>query len=159
MASFSPERLDKIRKLRMARRLWKNTPLLAYKTMQDKYPEYTYEQFLNDLRIRKIKKKKRFVKNPLTRYGRYQKMVQLITQYNETKDPAFYLMAQKLRSIITRPYRLEIKKEAKAWEFTFPPEIPYKRIEQLSKDCNKCKTLQEAVDLCKNFTKTSGYGR
>lgn len=159
MPQFSPERLYAIRRLRLARRLWKHSPLIAFDQVKELYPEYTQDLFIQDLTIRKPKQKSAHTKNPLTRYGRFEKIQQLIGLYQNTADTQYLLMAQKLRSIITRPYRLEIKRGGKAWEFTFPPETPYKQIEQLSKNCQACSSLDEAVELCTTFIQSSGYGR
>jgi len=159
MAKFSPERLYSIRRMRMARRLWKQSPLMAFNLLKEKYPDYTQDLFLQDLHIRKASRKEKRTKNPLTKYGRHEKIQQLLSLYNQTKDPKYYLLAQKLRSIITRPYRLEIKREGKSWEFSFPPEIPYKQIEQLSKQCQQCDTLDEAAALCNKFIQNYGYGK
>lgn len=159
MASLNPEKLQALRRLRLARRLWKQFPLLAFDMVREKYPDYSYDQFLCDLKPRRKRKSHRHIKNPLKRFGRFEKIEQLLSLYTDSGDPKFYLQAQKLRMIITRPYRLEIKRDGKGWEFTFPPETPYRKIEQLSRDCQKCQSLDEAVALCRDFIKTSGYGR
>lgn len=51
--TFSPERLYKIRRLRKARRLFKQIPLFAYHIMRTTDEQYKYEDFLDDLRLRK----------------------------------------------------------------------------------------------------------
>lgn len=57
--TFSPERLQHIRRLRKARRLFKQQPLFAYNIMSGSYEDYSLSDFLEDLRYRKPRKKKK----------------------------------------------------------------------------------------------------
>ena len=45
----------------------------------------------------------------MRRYGRYERIEYLISQYKVTEDIQFARQAIKLRSMITHPYRLLVK--------------------------------------------------
>lgn len=149
---FSPERLFHIRRLRKARRLFRQVPLFAFYLMQREYGNYTYLEFLDDLRIRH-KKMGRPKKSPLARYGRYNRMEQLMRIYDDTKDIQTALDALKLRRHMSHPYRVLLKITGVSLEFTLSPLIPIDAIEQLVDSIRKCRTEAEAYDMvqrCRN---------
>lgn len=148
---FSPERLFHIRRLRKARRLFRQAPLFAFMLMQREYSNYTYIDFMDDLRLRS-KKKKRYSKSPLVRYGRYGRMEKMLIKYRETKEVNLALLVLKLRKHMTRPYRVLVRTKEVDLEYTLSPFIPIEAIEQLVGALNKCRTEKEAdemVQLCR----------
>lgn len=150
--TFTPERLSNIRRIRKARRLFKRIPLFAYTYMLHENPDYTYEQFLDDLRIRRPGKKKK-KKSPLARYGRYYVMREYIQLYNQTKDISYAIKAQDLRNNMTKPYRLLIRFKKLSRELYYSPLIPYNQIKELSENINQCKNLNEVEKVIADFNK------
>ena len=148
--AFSPERLTNIRRMRKARRLYKQTPLFAFAAMQEEYPLYTFSQFLDDLRRRTEKKKKRF-KTPLARYGRYRRIQELMTSFLLTQNWELALRAKLLRQRITQPYRLLIRLKGESIEYSFSALIPIQYIERLTEDISKCKTEHEIEKVISDF--------
>ncbi len=55
---FTAERLESIRRMRKARRLFRKEPLFAYMLLSLEYVDYSYAQFLDDLRYRTKAKRK-----------------------------------------------------------------------------------------------------
>lgn len=151
---FSPERLANIRRMRKARRLFKKAPLFAYAYMSDDYPDYTYAQFLDDLRIRRPGRKRK-TRSPLERYGRYGKMQELRNLYRQTGEIAFALQAQQLKDNMTRPYRLLVRKNDQIREYSLSPLIHYMQIENLSKRVTACRSIAEADKLIADFMERS----
>jgi len=142
MAAFSPKRLFLIRRLRKARRLWKKQPLFAYHMMQEQYPGYTFAEFQEDLRLRS-RKRKRKGKSGLCRYGRYQKIQQLLDEFHMTRDFDRIREADRLRRNITKPYRVMIRLEGETREFEFQAVVPVERIKALVQNARACKTWSE----------------
>ncbi|WP_118975766.1 hypothetical protein [Taibaiella koreensis] len=152
--TFSPERLFKIRRLRKARRLFKKEPLFAFHNMCIEYPDYTITEFQDDLR-RRTKKKKKFSKTPLSRYGRYWRMLQLKDRYQCTKDEKLIIKAMKLQANMTKPYRLRVRLKDLCWEYQFSPLIPIGEIESLVQQFNACQTEREVETIYKTFAESS----
>lgn len=147
---FSPERLAHIRRLRKARRLFKNEPLFAFLLMKADYPDYTHAEFLDDLRRRsKIKRKPK--KSPLYRFGRYLRIDKLITRYQATGEEALILQAMKLRANITRPYRILVRLGGQYTEYFYSPLISIERIEKLNESFCACKTWDEVERVREEF--------
>lgn len=147
---FTPERLFHIRKMRKARRLFKKAPLFAYTFMLEAYPEYAYDQFLDDLRIRKPGRK-RAARSPLVRYGRYTKMQQLLYLHRHTGEISLALQAQQLRDNMTTPYRMLVRKNARTKQYCLSPLIPYAQMEDLLRNVTACKSMEEADKLIADF--------
>lgn len=149
---FSPERLEKIRRLRKARRLYKQAPAFAFVWLLAEYPAYTYAEFLDDLR-RRSKKKHRKGKSSLPKYGRYGKMMALVEEYGQTKDYQSLLLANQLRRNMTKPYRLLIKLKNCEMEFSLSPFIKYDYVAMLSSQATQCKTEAEIETMVQEFRK------
>lgn len=147
---FTPERLEAIRRLRKARRLFKQTPLFAFEQMVQQYPNYTYAAFIDDLRIRRKRKPKQH-RSILQRYGRYAQMDRLIRQFEQTGDYSLIEQANRLRANMTKPYRLLVKIKAEAMEFTFSAMIPMVHIERLSKQVMACVEMGEVEKMVEAF--------
>jgi hypothetical protein len=160
MASFTPERLIATRRVRAARRLFKRFPLFAHEMMQEKYPDYSYQDFLNDLPKKKIKRKSyRRVKNPLRAYGRFFQIESMLSEYQATLDPLFVLKAQKLRDRITKPYEIVVRKAGVIIEYSIPAFVSYKAIEQLVSSFREARSIDEVQQLFKNFSLFSTSGK
>ena len=153
---FTPERLMHIRRLRKARRLFKRKPLFAFEEMRMLYPQYTHDEFLNDLRRRKPGKKKQ-PKSPSTRYGRYARMQRLLSDYKRGGDTDALWMAVKLRERMTKPYRVSAKIGKERIEFTFSPMVSISSIEQLTADISKCSSMGQVVQQVEQFRKTERF--
>lgn len=153
---FSPERLEKIRRLRKARRFYQQAPAFAYIWLQAEYPDYTYSEFLDDLR-RRSKRMHRKGKSPLSRYGRYGKMAALITEYEQTKDHQLLIQANQLRSNMTKPYRVFVKLKSYAVEFSFSPFIRYEHIAVLSEQVRQCNSEIEIETMVQEFRQRHNY--
>ncbi|WEK36143.1 MAG: hypothetical protein P0Y53_01400 [Candidatus Pseudobacter hemicellulosilyticus] len=147
---FSPERLQHIRRLRKARRLFAQGPLFALQRMQADFPGYTQDQLVEDLR-RRTPRKKHQGKIALARYGRYSRMMVLIETYKRTRDAAALLKAQTLRRYMTHPYRVRLTFRSEAWEYSFCPLIPYRAVEELTQRLASCKTPEEAEPMVEAF--------
>lgn len=151
---FTPERLENIRRMRKARRLFKKQPLFAYATMLENYPNYTQHEFLDDLRLRKPRKKKKF-KSPLLRYGRYYRMEEMKSKYMATGNIDFALQAQRLRRHLTKPYRVKVRIAHSTIEYGFSPLIQISDIELLVAKLAGCKDEKHADELVADFRKTA----
>ena len=103
--SWSQKAIIRNRRKRLARRLWKKQPLFAFYELMDRYPGYSVDEFMSDLKPRRPKKRKAG-KSTLPRYGRYPEMMALLREYRETGDVAPAIRAQQLRVLITKPFRL-----------------------------------------------------
>lgn len=150
---FSSERLFKIRRMRKARRLFKQMPLFAFVIMQAEYVGYSLVQFQDDLRRRSKPKPKKKGKSPLARFGRYWRIQQLIARYSYTLDEALIIKAMKLRQRITKPYRLEVRLKGMIHEFTILPLTPIQDVESLITKFNHCKTEEEIDRVFADFQK------
>lgn len=147
---FSAERLAHIRRLRKARRYFSKLPLFAYQMMLEELPGYTHAEFLDDLR-RRTPKRKRKGKSPLARYGRYGRIEQLMAEYRLTGDPELAIRASRLRQRITTDYRVLVKIGGESTEYSFSPLIPIARIEGLVAELGRCATEDQAHELVERF--------
>ncbi|SOD17761.1 hypothetical protein [Pedobacter xixiisoli] len=147
---FTSERLQNIRRMRRARRLHKQQPLFAYEMMRTDYPGYPYELFLDDLRYRKPRKK-RTRKSGLCRYGRFNRMQSLISQYGWTGDIELARQANKLRERMTKPYRVLAKVEDHYIEQNFSALIPIDSIEELVRKLADCQSMDQANKILLEF--------
>ncbi len=154
---LSPERLASIRRMRKTRRLFKSQPLFAYDIMCRVYSNYTYNDFLDDLRYRH-KPKPRKGRSALKRYGRYQRMIRLIQLYSSTGNADYALQAQRLRRYMTKQYRVVVKINGEILEYNFSPLIGIEQIEQLTDKLPRCSTREKADELAEKFKKTNFAG-
>lgn len=148
--AYTPERLMQVRRMREARRLFKQSPLFAYELMLQKYPAYTHYQFLDDLR-RRTKKRPGRKKTTLTKYGRFARMQKMLGEYSQTKDIKPLLAATKLRERMTKPYRVVATVGKQRMEFCFPPTVQIQAIEQLTTDLSKCASMEEVSIAVSRF--------
>ncbi|PTS95645.1 hypothetical protein DBR11_20925 [Pedobacter sp. HMWF019] len=151
---YSPERLEKMRRLRRARREFKIMPLFAYENMCALYPAYSYEDFLQDLQI-KNKKKKKVGKCPLVKYGRYSRIHDLMVKFSLTQDFSLVSQAMKLKKRITHPYKVVAKTPSGYMEFVFSALTPVREIEMLVKKINSCDTSAKVLKVVAEFQKSS----
>lgn len=150
---FTVERLENIRRMRKARRLFKQQPLFAYLIMLENYTAYTYEQFADDLRLRS-KRKKRKGRSNLQRYGRYRRMMELIGLYNKTGNTDFAIQSFKLRARLTKPYRVQLKLKGVRLEYSFAATTPIHRIEELVNKLNECTQEEHTNKIVALFRET-----
>lgn len=143
---FTPERLYKIRRMRKARLLWKQQPVFAYSVMLAQYPDYTYDQFWDDLR-RRSKPKKKKSKSSLAHYGRYPAYERLLANYRLTGNFESIKKAIALRGRITKPYRLLVQIGRTGMEYTLSPLISLSVVEQLNAQVTDCKDFQAVEKL------------
>ncbi|OJV51682.1 MAG: hypothetical protein BGO31_00320 [Bacteroidetes bacterium 43-16] len=155
---FTPERLANIRRLRKARRLYKQQPVFAFAILCAEFKDYTYEQFQDDLRIRNKSKRTKNKKSSLVRFGRYFKMIQFLELYRNTGIVDYARQAQKLRSVITKPYRVLVKIEGQYFEYGLDPTIAVKEVERLVYELKKCKTEIEADKMIEHFRSMNRIG-
>lgn len=151
---FTPERLANIRRMRKARRLYRKEPVFAFATMLNTYPDYTHEQFLDDLRYRKPPKRRKG-KAVLLRYGRYQQMLRFLELYKRTENVEYAIQAQRLRSRMTKPYRVLARVCGETWEYNFDPTISLHEIERLTIALSTCKTVKEVDKMVEEFRNTA----
>lgn len=151
---FSAERLASLRRMRMARRLFKKQPLFAYSLMREAYPDYTHAQFWDDLRYRRPPKKRKG-KNGIQKYGRYCRMQELLLRYRQDGNIAHALQAQKLRERMAKPYRVRVTVGSYRLEYGFSPLVPIAHIEHLVEMLARCSTEQEADRLVQEFRETA----
>ncbi|MNI08923.1 hypothetical protein D3C81_1403610 [compost metagenome] len=150
---FSPTRLFNIRRIRKARRLFKQQPLFAYVLMCANYKEYSYLNFLDDLRYRKAPKKRKG-KTALNRYGRYNRIQQLMERYRETGNLDHAIAAKRLRDLLTKPYRVWYRCEGVTVEVCFSPLVPLIQIENLVLRLKAVHSEHEAQALVSEFGST-----
>lgn len=154
---FTAERLEAIRRMRKARRLFRNEPLFAYMLLSLEYVDYSYAQFLDDLRYR-TKAKRKETKSTLTRFGRYRRMLELLDRYEKTGVLDYAIQAQRLRKRMTKPYRVLIKINGQCIEYGFEPTIAIAEIERLTANLNGCATERDADQMIAEFRKYSRIG-
>ncbi len=154
---FTPERLANIRRMRKARRLFRKQPLFAYTLMVESYPGYCYLQFVDDLRLRRPRKRKKG-KSPLVRYGRYNRMEELKAKYRNTGNIDYAIQAQKLRKHLTKPYRVQVRLYKQIIEYNFSPVVNIREIEQLVEKLSACENESQADIIVADFRKTSHFG-
>lgn len=154
---FTPERLAAIRRMRRARRLYRQQPLFAYHILCGIYPGYSHEKFMEDLRYRRPPKHRRG-RNSLTRYGRYARMEQLADRYQQTGNTEDALQAMRLRRNMTKPYRVMAKVGKVRLEYTFSPLVPIRHIEELVGRLAACRSEDEADSIVQDFRKTVHIG-
>jgi len=147
---YSPERLMLIRRLRKARRYYKQLPLFAYSLMVDEHAGYTYAEFLEDLRPRKPSKKKQG-KSRLNRYGRYERMQKLLMLYDRTQELSQAIQAKKLRERLTQPYRVQVRVGTTFLEYSLSPLIPIERIEKLVEQLANVQSEKQADTIVEEF--------
>ena len=154
---FTPERLESTRRMRRARRLYRQQPLFAYEMLSSEYMGYSYGQFLDDLRYR-TKPKPKEKKSTLIRYGRYRRMRELLERYRQTGELEFALQAQRLRKRMTAPYRVLLRINGESIEYGFEPTIAITEIERLTADLKNCKSEKDADEMVEGFRKYSRIG-
>lgn len=147
---FSAKRLDHIRRLRKARRYFRQIPLFAFHDMQQEYPNYTYEEFLDDLRYRKPRKKRK-AQNQLKKFGRYERMQKLLTLYRLTQEVAHAIEAKKLRDRLSKPYRVRVRMDNQYIEYNLSPLARIEDVEKLTGQLATVRTEQEADHLITEF--------
>ncbi len=130
-------------------------PLFAFAIMQFEIPGYAYTQFIDDLRIRKIKPKKTKISSPLKRYGRYAEMLRQLEAYKQTENVLFGLKAQQLRKDMTKPYRVIIQKNGKSHEYNLSPFVPYQTVSKLVKELTSFSNLDQAEQYFLEFKQHS----
>jgi len=148
--TFSPLRLTRIRRMRMARRLYKTTPVFALIEMQRLYPGYSLNDLWSDLH-RRTKAKTRDHKSSLARYGRYGKMMHLVTQFALTGNPVLGIQAERLGKYMTRPYRIRVVLQRENLEFTFPATVALHRIAELTRTLKTCSEISQVLALVEAF--------
>ncbi|GAA0536960.1 hypothetical protein [Chitinophaga japonensis] len=153
---YAPETLLRIRRMRKARRLYRQQPVFAYSIMSAEFQGYSHEEFWNDLR-RRTPPKKRKGKSGLRRYGRYGEMCRLLDRYRQTGNVADALKAQKLRNRITQPYRLQVRIGKLLKEYLLSPLIPVNSVKELTCSLHGCKDYAEADNKINEFLKYKSY--
>jgi hypothetical protein len=148
---LSLEKLVALRRLRKARRLFKQQPVFAFAILCEEFKDYTHDQFLDDLRLRNKPKAKKKKKSPLTRYGRYFKMNQLLERYRSTGLLDYARQAVRLRSNMTKPYRVWVKINCKCFEFGLDPLMPYNEVEKLNANLRNCTNEKEVQEMIEQF--------
>lgn len=147
---FSPERLENLRRMKKARRLNKRQPLFAFLLMSGEYTDYTYEQFLDDLRYRRPPKKRKG-KSGLVRFGRYRRMESLIVEYQLNGNIETAIKAKQLRERMTKPYRVQFRVKGEVMEYQLSALIPIEQIEKFVAELADCKSSVQANELFDRF--------
>lgn len=162
MAKYTPEKLVTLRRLRAARRMHRRFPLMAFLFMKEKYPEYSYNDFIEDItpKRKRYYKSYRYIKKcPLRKYGRFTAMDNLIQQYRQTGDPAALLKAEKIRKVMTKPYRILVSIKGQATEFYLSEYIPYHIVQDLTIAIKKTNTMEMAEQLINDIrSRYNGFG-
>ncbi len=135
---------------------------MAFQFMQEKYPEYSYDDFVQDItpkRKRYYKSYRYKKKSPLCKYGRFAAMENLIQLYGQTGDLAALLKAEKLRKVMTKPYRVLVSIKGECIEFYLSAIIPYKVVQDLTLSIRKTHTMQMAQQLINDIrSRYNGFG-
>jgi hypothetical protein len=151
---YTPERLEKMRRMRKARRLFKKQPIFAFAMMVEAYPGYTHEEFLDDLRYRRPPKKRKG-KSGIQKFGRYRRMEELLSRYRQDGNIECALQAQRLRERMSKPYRVRVAVGRHNIEYRVSPLVPIANIENLVSDLARCRTEQEADRMVQVFRETA----
>lgn len=134
-------------RINKARRLYKQAPLFAFQELKAFLEgDYTFEQFLSDLRPRRKPKPKTKQKSGLAKYGRYHRMMDLVARWNTSKDFDALYHAQVLRNRISQPYTLLVRYSKESREYFYRPEVPITHLEtvvKLSKECSSHVEFEE----------------
>lgn len=86
-------------------------------------------------------------------------MEDLIEQYQQTGDPAALLKAEKLRKVMTKPYRVLVSIKGQSTEFYLSAIIPYKVVQDLTLSIRKTHTMEMAQQLINDIrSHYNGYG-
>gem|GEM_PF-4242622 len=117
------------------------------------YTDYSYLDFLADLRYRTVPKKRKG-KNTMQRYGRYNRIQQLMEKYWQTGNIDDAIAAKRLRDLLTKPYRVWYKCEGVPVEVCFSPLVPLIHIENLVVKLRTVHLEKEANELVSEFAKT-----
>lgn len=154
---WSIERKEDRRRMNLARRLWKRFPLFALNEMQEEYPGYTEIQLKDDLR-RRTPEKKMKGKSQLIRYGRFQKIEDLMREFNRTGNVDFAIIAAKLRLKITKPYILNIPIGDEMLECRYHPKINYRTMMDFYRKAKHCGSREALEQLEKEMLKYAHLG-
>jgi hypothetical protein len=154
---FSPQRLLNRRRMNAARRFWRDQPLFAFSIMKSKYPDYTEPQFVDDLR-RRTPFKKQKGKSNLRKYGRFNRMQALLTEYAFTGKIECAIEAIKLRKRLSKPYQVRVILKRVGMDYMFPPETSLLDIEEFARAARNCRTWDEINELEKKLREFSHLG-
>jgi len=147
-------KLSRRRKL-LAKRLWKKLPIFAFQTILEHNPEYSLNQFAEDI-VYKKKAKVKKNKSNIERYGRYWKYREVLNLYLSTKNEEHYFAAKRLRDNMTKPYRISIKYSGEPGkEYSFDATIRYDSIQEIVSLSKTCKSIQEFEEKLNTYTNKS----
>jgi len=134
------------RRRRVAKRLYKRFPLFAVEMMQEEFPGYTQEMFLDDV-LRKGRKGTTYrrPKSPLKRQGRYVLYEQAMSRYFDTQDVAYLQEAQRLRNRLYLPFELVWRVQGVQRWLTLPSTTSVKLVHELSQI--KVETIQQLDEI------------
>ncbi|RWU08180.1 hypothetical protein [Pedobacter chitinilyticus] len=121
--------------------------------MRAEDPSYTYEEFVDDLRLRN-KPKVRKAKDQAVSFGRYYRIRKLLAGYHASGDTELLLAASKLWQRLRKPYVVVAKLKDERFEFHFPPKVPIERIETFTLDLRHCKTIAQVQECYRRFSST-----
>ncbi len=86
-------------------------------------------------------------------------MENLIQLYGQTGDLAALLKAEKLRKVMTKPYRVLVSIKGECIEFYLSAIIPYKVVQDLTLSIRKTHTMQMAQQLINDIrSRYNGFG-
>lgn len=107
------------RRRRVAMRMYKRFPLFATEFMQDEFPGYDYDTYVEDVTRKRRPGKKIRGRSQMKRQGRYPAYSKALAQYQITKDQKYLEEAQRIRNRLFKPFLIEyaLGKERKVWRF------------------------------------------
>jgi hypothetical protein len=121
------------RRKRVAKRMYKKTPMFAIEFMQKEFPGYTIEQFEEDIAPGKYKPKKKKGKSQLKRQGRYPLMQKALSNYYFTGDVKYLQEAQKWREKMFLKFEVVFRLGKEQRILTFPSTTSVNFIQNLAK--------------------------
>lgn len=92
----------------------------------------------------------------MIRFGRYQKIQSLLSEFDHTGNVACILLANKLKERITQPYDIRVRKNGKTKCYYMKPQTAYKRVEAFVKRTLDCKTFEEVDLLFSDYNQPGG---
>lgn len=140
---------------RQARRLFRKYPLFALEFLSDKFEGYDSQKLASDLSGMKPKKKRRS-KDVLKRFGRYPVMQKHLKLYKNTGDLDHLFAAQRLRNVITKPYRIRYHLNGDDLFQCLPPTYSYDVVKDFASI--KFKSFEELEEKIKAKMQYAGAG-
>lgn len=152
MKKWSEEAKLRNRARRLARRLFKRRPLYAYQEVKNRYPAYTLEQYLHDIRHKVKAPRSRRPPNGKRDYMEsIQAQVQHYIDRGEDIPPALVSKYYMLQQAISEPWQVKIKFDDKVKVFCFNNRLDVNKIKAFTQYAQSVYRKPDAMDLVDTY--------